>query len=72
MLHYDTVKTELISVLNDLMKLPSLTDFRLVGGTALSLMRGHRKSDDIDLFTHLPYGSIDFKAIKTEILLIPS
>lgn len=39
--------------------------FRLVGGTALSLQRGHRMSDDIDLFTDAPYGSIDFHAIDT-------
>jgi hypothetical protein len=26
-------------------------DFFLVGGTALALLRGHRVSDDIDLFT---------------------
>jgi hypothetical protein len=37
--------------------------FRLVGGTALSLMKGHRKSVDIDLFTDAPYGSIDFDSI---------
>jgi len=33
------------------MKIEELKDFRLVGGTALSLMLGHRKSIDIDLFT---------------------
>jgi len=37
--------------------------FRLVGGTALSLHRGHRVSVDIDLFTDAPYGSIDFDSI---------
>jgi len=34
--------------------------FRLVGGTNLSLLYGHRKSDDIDLFTDADYGSLDF------------
>jgi hypothetical protein len=38
-------------------------NFRLVGGTALSLYRGHRKSVDIDLFTDQTYGSVDFEAI---------
>ncbi len=38
--------------------------FRLVGGTALSLHCGHRMSEDIDMFTDAPYGSIDFKAIE--------
>ena len=39
------------------------TPFRLVGGTALSLLRGHRESIDIDLFSDAPYDSIDFGAI---------
>lgn len=30
--------------------------FRLVGGTALSLYRGHRESADIDLFSDVPYN----------------
>jgi hypothetical protein len=34
-----------------------------VGGTSLSLQLGHRMSDDIDLFTDHPYGSVDFQAI---------
>ncbi|WP_233243995.1 nucleotidyl transferase AbiEii/AbiGii toxin family protein [Tamlana fucoidanivorans] len=40
-------------------------DFRLVGGTALSLQIGHRASIDIDLFSDARYGSIDFKQIDT-------
>lgn len=39
------------------------SDFRLVGGTALSLLRGHRMSIDIDLFTDAEYGTINFEAI---------
>lgn len=39
-------------------------DFRLVGGTALSLQIGHRLSVDIDLFSDLPHGSIDFEEIE--------
>lgn len=38
-------------------------DFRLVGGTSLSLQLGHRESVAIDLFTDNPYGSIDFGTI---------
>ncbi|MGB3452693.1 MAG: nucleotidyl transferase AbiEii/AbiGii toxin family protein [Moheibacter sp.] len=37
----------------------------MVGGTALSLQLGHRTSVDIDLFSDLEYGSIDFKVIDT-------
>ena len=45
------------------MAAPEFADFRLIGGTALSLYRGHRKSVDIDLFTDADYGSVDFAAI---------
>ena len=46
------------------MKAEELSDFRLIGGTALSLYLGHRISVDIDLFTDAPYGSVDFIAIE--------
>jgi len=46
------------------MKSKEFTTFRLVGGTALSLHRGHRLSVDIDLFTDVAYGSIDFNALE--------
>lgn len=44
-----------------------LSDFRLVGGTALSLLRGHRISEDIDLFTYQEYGSVNFPKIEKRI-----
>lgn len=50
MLHYETIIPETRFVLEALMDKPQLKDYRLVGGTALSLYKGHRKSDDIDLF----------------------
>lgn len=46
------------------MRNKALNEFRLVGGTALSLYRGHRMSVDIDLFTDAQYGTIDFDAIN--------
>ena len=49
------------------MALESLTDFRLVGGTALSLLLGHRISEDIDLFAAKEYGSISFDEIEQEL-----
>lgn len=61
MLYWNTVNTHLKEYLLTLMKLPSFADFRLVGGTALSLHLGHRMSVDIDLFTDKEYGSIDFE-----------
>ncbi|MBS1647137.1 MAG: nucleotidyl transferase AbiEii/AbiGii toxin family protein [Bacteroidetes bacterium] len=47
------------------MQAEEFKSFRLVGGTALSLYRGHRKSIDIDLFTDVEYGSVDFNQITT-------
>jgi Nucleotidyl transferase AbiEii toxin, Type IV TA system len=60
MLQTASTSDELFSVLKDLMTVPSLESFRLVGGTALSLQLGHRISEDIDLFASEPYGSINF------------
>lgn len=62
-LHYNTVSSLLLEILKILMGAKEFKDFRLVGGTALSLYRGHRESVDIDLFTDAPYDSIDFKGI---------
>jgi hypothetical protein len=50
------------------MRAEALKEFRLVGGTALSLQLGHRMSVDIDLFTDAPYGSIDFELIETYLI----
>lgn len=57
-LYYDTVSTPLLSILRRLMSAEMLNDFRLVGGTALALQRGHRMSVDIDLFTDLDYADM--------------
>jgi hypothetical protein len=46
------------------MKIEEFNNFRLVGGTSLSLQLGHRESIDIDLFTDAEYGSIDFKKLE--------
>ena len=62
-LYFDTVSPLLQDVLEFLMQRPELETFRLVGGTSLSLQLGHRISTDIDLFTDVNYGSIDFDAI---------
>ncbi|RYZ61104.1 MAG: nucleotidyl transferase AbiEii/AbiGii toxin family protein [Chitinophagaceae bacterium] len=64
MLHKQTTSPELFQVLKILMSLPELSSFRLVGGTALSLLRGHRISEDIDMFTDQTYGTTDFVAIE--------
>ena len=51
MLQTQTVESDTLSVLKELMRAPALNDFLLVGGTALSLLYGHRVSVDLDLFT---------------------
>ncbi|MDB5141155.1 MAG: hypothetical protein JWR12_3071, partial [Mucilaginibacter sp.] len=64
MLYWNTVNNLLKTSLMGLMSAEELKDFRLVGGTALSLYLGHRLSVDIDLFTDANYGSIDFDTIE--------
>ena len=64
-LYYQTVTPLLRITLTILMSSKVFNPFRLVGGTALSLQRGHRCSDDVDLFTDAPYGSIDFSLIHS-------
>ncbi|MBP6754686.1 MAG: nucleotidyl transferase AbiEii/AbiGii toxin family protein [Bacteroidia bacterium] len=63
-LHYNTVTPLLKSILEKLMGAKEFNQFRLVGGTALSLYYGHRMSVDIDLFTEAEYGTIDFQDIE--------
>lgn len=52
MLKYQTIFPDTLGLLKDLMKLPFLSDFYLVGGTGLALQIGHRISVDLDLFTN--------------------
>lgn len=63
MLYWKTVNDLLRENLLLLMEADEFTEFRLVGGTSLSLQLGHRMSIDIDLFTDAEYGSVDFDAI---------
>ena len=62
-LHYNTTSHQLLSILKTLMAAKEFSAFRLVGGTALGLLRGHRESVDIDLYSDAHYDSIDFGAI---------
>lgn len=63
-LHLNTVSDLLWESLKTLMTIEEFNNFRLVGGTSLSLQLGHRESIDIDLFTDAEYGSIDFKKLE--------
>jgi len=50
MLFYETLLPERVKLLKRLQAIPALSEYRLVGGTALALQIGHRLSDDLDLF----------------------
>lgn len=63
----NTVSDTLWKILKKIMEFDELKDFRLVGGTSLSLQLGHRISVDIDLFSDEEYGSIDFYAIDRKL-----
>lgn len=52
MLHTQTVTGATLDLLKQLMAMPELMQFGLVGGTNLSLRFGHRRSIDLDLFTN--------------------
>ncbi len=67
MLHFETVEPNAFSILNRLMSLPELQDFSLVGGTALSLLYGHRSSVDLDLFSNKSFDNIEIaKGVSKE------
>ncbi|MDD4735031.1 MAG: nucleotidyl transferase AbiEii/AbiGii toxin family protein [Kiritimatiellae bacterium] len=53
----NTVQPELMKALEVLMLDPHLNAFYLVGGTSLALRFGHRRSVDIDLFTHEDFNA---------------
>ncbi len=61
MVHLNTIDPPLYKVLVDFCQLPELSQFSLVGGTALSLQIGHRKSDDLDFFTDRSFDLVELK-----------
>ena len=56
-LHLEAVSENLIQLLRHLMSAAPLQQFYLAGGTALALQYGHRRSIDLDLFTHTPFDA---------------
>ena len=62
-MHWNTVTPLVREILEGIMNEEAFDEFRLVGGTALSLQLGHRESVDIDLFSDAEYGAINFKTI---------
>jgi len=57
MLYKETVDDTTLELIKKLQKAEYLQDFLLVGGTALALQLGHRKSVDIDLFSNFNFDT---------------
>lgn len=66
-LYINTVSDLLWNTLQQLMSMKEFDNFRIVGGTSLSLQLGHRASVDIDLFTDANYGSLDFELLENKL-----
>lgn len=60
MLHKETTDTPTLELIQNLQSDPMFSSFDLVGGTALALQIGHRKSIDIDLFTTKDFNSQEY------------
>jgi hypothetical protein len=58
MLYKETVESTTLELLNSLQSQPYLKGFYLVGGTALALRIGHRKSVDLDLFSNFSFDVV--------------
>ena len=61
MLQYKTIESGTLQLLKSLQALPLLQGLRLVGGTALALQLGHRKSVDLDLFGDFSAEGIEIR-----------
>ena len=57
MLHKETVDPSTLELLIQIQQKEYLKGFYLVGGTALALRLGHRKSVDIDLFSNFTFDA---------------
>jgi hypothetical protein len=57
MLREETVETGTLALIKKLLSDQELNNFVLVGGTALALQLGHRKSIDIDLFSERAFDA---------------
>ena len=66
MLYLSTIEPTTLELLKKLQQLPVLCNTRLVGGTALALQLGHRKSIDLDFFGRIDADSLELQeALRT-------
>lgn len=61
MLSYCTVESHTLELLKEISSHPLNSEMRLVGGTALALQYGHRKSVDLDFFGTFKGDIFDFR-----------
>jgi hypothetical protein len=61
MLHYETISPSTLGLLTSIQSIPFLHDTCLVGGTALALQMGHRKSIDLDIFGSVSASSAEIR-----------
>ncbi|MBU2946598.1 nucleotidyl transferase AbiEii/AbiGii toxin family protein [Zobellia uliginosa] len=61
------VSKELLTTIQELLSLPSLSKFALGGGTNLAYRYNHRKSIDIDLFSNEIIGKEGYSNVEKEI-----
>lgn len=66
MLHQETVEPRTLELLKQLQAEPLFQSFNLVGGTALALRIGHRKSIDLDLFTTEDFDLEELKSMLVQ------
>jgi hypothetical protein len=66
MLHTFAVRESTLVLLRDLQKIPVLSGLRLVGGTALALLFGHRRSIDLDFFGSINMDGTSICKILTD------
>ena len=66
MLQYQTIEPETLQLLKSLQSMPMFQGLRLVGGTALALQLGHRKSIDLDLFGTIEADSLEIRETLEE------
>jgi hypothetical protein len=65
MLQTQTIEEKTLGLIKTLMSDEKLSQFSLVGGTALALYLGHRKSVDIDLFSQQLFDVEEMKGYLT-------
>ena len=66
MLHLETISPDTLTLLRKIQSLDEFNNTRLVGGTALAMQLGHRKSIDLDFFGQFETSLEELTAILSE------